>query len=65
MNSFLSFLGVLAFFLTGLLTCTGHIQKFVHFAGGLNEMAFALFAFTMACLLLITLLIPNKPKLEE
>ena len=59
MKSFLTFLGLVLFFLSGLLTCTGHIQKFVHFSGEANEMAFALLSFTMACLLLATLLIPD------
>ena len=64
MKSFLTFLGLVLFFLSGLLTCTGHIQKFVHFSGEVNEMAFALLSFTMASLLLATLLIPDKPKSE-
>lgn len=54
------FLGFLAFLLTGLLTCTGHVQKVIHFAGPLNEMAFALLSFTMAILFLITLFMPDE-----
>jgi len=54
------FLGFLVAMLTGILTCTGHVQKVISFADPLNEFAFAIMAFTMAILFLITLFSPDE-----
>lgn len=54
------FLGFLITFIIGLLTVTGHVQQVIHFAGPLNELAFAVMALTMSLLFLITLFIPDE-----
>ena len=59
MENLLILIGSLICMIIGILTATGHIQAYIHFAGELNEMVFCLFAFMLGGILLICLL-PNK-----
>lgn len=62
MKNLLNFLGFLACMLIGFFTATGDIQKYIHFAGVANEMAFCLMAFMMAGIFMLSAILPNGEK---
>ena len=62
MKNLLNLLGFLACMLIGVFTATGDIQKYIHFAGVANEMAFCLMAFMMAGIFMLSAILPNSEK---
>jgi hypothetical protein len=46
--------------LIGVLTATGDIQTYIHFAGVLNEMAFCFGSFMLAGMLMLSAILPDK-----
>jgi hypothetical protein len=55
------FLGSILSFIVAYLTVTGTIQNYIHFAGSLNEMAFAVISIMIGFILLISSIeLPKK-----
>jgi hypothetical protein len=55
------FIGSIVSFLISYFTLTGEIQKHIHFAGSLNELAFCAISFSLGILLLISSIeLPKK-----
>ena len=46
--------------LIGVLTATGDIQTYIHFAGVLNEIAFCFGSFMLAGILMLLTVLPDK-----
>ena len=46
--------------LIGVLTATGDVQTYIHFAGVLNEMAFCFGSFMLAGILMLSAILPDK-----
>jgi hypothetical protein len=59
MKNLLNFLGFAACMLIGLLTATGDIQTYIHFAGAANEMAFCFMSFMMAAVFMFSAILPE------
>lgn len=64
MKNFLNFMGFLACMLIGFFTATGDIQKYIHFAGVANEMAFCLLAFMMAGIFMLSTILPDEKRVQ-
>jgi hypothetical protein len=63
MKNLSNFIGFLICMLIGVLTATGDIQTYIHFAGVLNEMAFCFMSFMLAGIFMLTVVLPDhKPK---
>jgi hypothetical protein len=62
MKSILSILGFAACLILAILTATGDVQKVVHFNGVANEIAFCLIWFTLAFMLMMSEVLPDKSK---
>jgi hypothetical protein len=60
MKNLLNFLGFAICMLIGVLTATGDIQTYIHFAGVLNEMAFCFGSFMLAGILMLSAILPDK-----
>lgn len=60
MKNLLNFLGFAICMLIGVLTATGDIQTYIHFAGVLNEMAFCFGSFMLAGMLMLSAILPDK-----
>jgi cytosine/uracil/thiamine/allantoin permease len=62
MKNLFCFLGFLACMLIALFTASGDIQKFIHFSGVANEMAFCFLAFMMAAVFMLSAILPDEKK---
>jgi hypothetical protein len=60
MKNLLNFLGFAICMLIGVLTATGDIQTYIHFAGVLNEIAFCFGSFMLAGILMLSAILPDK-----